>query len=108
MGVSRTMKAVSLIAAAAVFAALPVFGQDPCTQTTKLNASGNGAQSWNGTKGATTLGGSGDDAYGVETWTEAGGSATKFTWFGPNQGGGFAFRAEWTNSTDYLGRFLGY
>jgi len=85
---------------------VPVFAQDPCSQTAKLNANGNGAQSWNGTKSATTLGNQNtDDAYGVETWTEAGGNATKFTWFGPNQGGGFAFRAEWTNSTDYLGRF---
>jgi len=81
------------------------FEQDPCSQTAKLNANAQGAQSWNGTKEATVLGGSGDDAYGVEAWTEAGGNATKLTWFGPNQGGGYAFRAEWTNSTDYLGRF---
>jgi predicted secreted protein len=87
--------------------ALPafVFGQDPCSQSTQLSATASGAQSWTGKKGATTVGGSGDDAYGVETWTEAGGDATKFTWYGPNQGGGYAFRAEWTNSTDYLGRF---
>jgi endo-1,4-beta-xylanase len=81
------------------------FAEDACLQNTSLNATATGAQTWTGKKGATTLGGSGDDAYGVETWTEAGGDATKFTWFGPNQGGGFAFRAEWTNSTDYLGRF---
>ena len=82
-----------------------LWAQDPCTQTTKLNASASGAQTWNGTKSATTVGGSGDDAYGVEAWTEMGGDATKLTWFGPNQGGGYAFRAEWTSSTDYLGRF---
>ena len=81
------------------------FAEDACLQNTPLNATATGAQTWTGKKGATTLGGSGDDAYGVETWTEAGGDATKFTWFGPNQGGGFAYRAEWTNSTDYLGRF---
>jgi len=51
------------------------------------------------------VGGSGDDAYGVEAWTETGGNATKLKWFGPSQGGGYAFRAEWTNSTDYLGKF---
>jgi len=101
----RIIKAVSLMAAVAVIAALPAFGQDPCSQTTKLNASASGAQSWTGTKGATQLGGSGDDAYGVEAWAEAGGGQTKLTWYGPNQGGGFAFKAEWTNSEDYLGRF---
>jgi len=91
--------------AIALCLATTVFAQDPCSQTTKLNANAQGAQSWNGTKGATTLGGSGDDAYGVEAWAEAGGGQTKLTWYGPNQGGGFAFRAEWTNSEDYLGRF---
>jgi len=81
------------------------FAEDPCLQTEPLNATASGAQSWNGTKNATNVGGSGDDAYGVEAWAEAGGGQTKLTWFGPNQGGGFAFRAEWTNSEDYLGRF---
>jgi len=85
---------------------VPLWAQtDPCSQSTQLSATAQGAQSWNGTKSATTVGGSGDDAYGVEAWTEAGGTATKLTWYGPNQGGGHAFRAEWTNSTDYLGRF---
>jgi len=81
------------------------FAQDPCSQSTQLSATAPGAQSWTGKKGATALGGNADDTYGVETWTEAGGDATKFTWYGPDQGGGYAFRAEWTNSTDYLGRF---
>jgi len=85
--------------------ATPLFAADACSQDTPLSATATGVQTWTGKKGATTLGGSGDDAYGVETWTEAGGDATKFTWFGPNQGGGFAYKAEWTNSTDYLGRF---
>jgi len=79
------------------------FGFNPCDQTAKLS----GGTTWNGTKGVTNLFGSGDDVIGVEAWTEAGGSATKLTWFGQNQGGGSAFRAEWTNSTDYLGR-IGY
>ncbi|MDR2693439.1 MAG: hypothetical protein LBB74_04395, partial [Chitinispirillales bacterium] len=111
MCTSRFSKAGALFAATAMAmaVALPafVFGDDPCTQSNQLSATASGAQSWNGTKSATTLSGSGDDAYGVEAWTEAGGSATKLTWYGPNQGGGYAFRAEWTNSTDYLGR-LGY
>jgi len=99
------MKKFTIALCFAITFALPVFAQDPCSQTTKLSTSAQGVQTWNGTKGATTVGGSGDDAYGVEAWTEAGGNATKLTWFGPNQGGGYAFRAEWTNSTDYLGRF---
>jgi hypothetical protein len=105
MGAKKVIPAVIAAVAVAVVGALPVFGQDPCSQTTKLSTTASGVQTWNGTKGATTVGGSGDDAYGVEAWTEAGGNATKLTWFGPNQGGGYAFRAEWTNSTDYLGRF---
>jgi len=84
------------------------FAEDPCLQTDPLSATATGVQYWNGTIGATVLNNStGDNAYGVEAWTEAGGDKTKLTWFGPNQGGGYAFRAEWTNSTDYLGR-LGY
>ncbi len=91
------------------FAIAFAFADDPCSEANskKLNASASGVQTFNGTKGATVLYGSGDDAIGVEAWTEAGGDKTKLTWFGQSQGGGSAFRAEWTNSTDYLGR-LGY
>jgi len=86
---------------------VPAFAQDPCLETAKLNASASGAKTWNGTIGAEAgkVGGSGDDTYGVEAWTEAGGSATSLTWFGPNQGGGYAFKANWSASEDYLGRF---
>jgi uncharacterized repeat protein (TIGR02543 family) len=107
MGAKKVISAVITAVAVAVVGALPVFGDDPCSQAngTALNASATGVRTWNGTVNATTVGGSGDDAYGVEAWTEAGGTATKLTWYGPNQGGGYAFRAEWTNSTDYLGRF---
>ncbi len=99
------MKKLAITLCLAITFAVPVFAQDPCSQSTKLSTTASGVQTWNGTKGATTVGGSGDDAYGVEAWTESGGNATKLTWFGPNQGGGYAFRAEWTNSRDYLGRF---
>jgi len=44
--------------------------------------------------------------YGYEIWA-AGGSNNKLIWFGPNQGGGAAFRAEWTYPNDFLGR-VGY
>jgi len=87
--------------------AVSAFAVDPCLETAKLNANATDVKTWNGTVGATSIGGNGDDTYGVEAWTQAGGNATKLTWYGPNQGGGYAFRAEWTNSTDYLGR-LGY
>ena len=97
------MKKFAIASCLAITFALPAWSQDPCSQTTKLT----GGTTYNGTKGATVLYGSGDDAIGVEAWTEAGGSATKLTWYGQNQGGGSAFRAEWTNSTDYLGR-VGY
>jgi len=97
---------VFIAVAIVVAGALPTFGEDPCLQTTKLDPSKTGVQSWTGKKGSEVLGNKGtDDAYGVETWTEAGGDKTKFTWYGPNQGGGFAYKAEWTESTDYLGRF---
>jgi hypothetical protein len=100
------MKKFAIALCLAATFSTPLFAEDPCLQTDKLDPNATGVQSWNGKKGATTLGNNGtDDAYGVETWTEAGGDKTKFTWFGPNQGGGFAFRAEWTESTDYLGRF---
>ncbi|MDR2582919.1 MAG: glycoside hydrolase family 11 protein [Fibromonadaceae bacterium] len=97
------MKKVAIALCLAITFTVSVFAQNPCDQTTKLT----GGTTYNGTKGATVLYGSGDDAIGVEAWTEAGGNATKLTWYGQNQGGGSAFRAEWTNSTDYLGR-VGY
>jgi len=45
--------------------------------------------------------------YGYEIWSAGGGNNNKLIWYGPNQGGGAAFRAEWSNSNDFLGR-LGY
>jgi len=44
--------------------------------------------------------------YGYEMWTQ-GGNNNKFIWYGPSQGGGAAFRAEWNNPNDFLGR-IGY
>ena len=41
--------------------------------------------------------------YGYEMWT-AGGNNNKLIWYGPDQGGGAAFRAEWNNPNDFLGR----
>jgi endo-1,4-beta-xylanase len=44
--------------------------------------------------------------YGYEIWTQ-GGNNNKMIWFGPDQRGGAAFRAEWNEPNDFLGR-LGY
>jgi endo-1,4-beta-xylanase len=45
----------------------------------------------------------GDSPYGYEMWTQ-GGNDNKLIWFGPDQGGGAAFRAEWNNPNIFLGR----
>jgi len=47
-----------------------------------------------------------ESPYGYEMWTE-GGNDNKLIWYGPNQKGGAAFRAEWKNPHDFLGR-VGY
>ena len=44
--------------------------------------------------------------YGYEIWA-AGGTDNKLIWYGPSQGGGAAFRAEWNKPNDFLGR-VGY
>jgi len=44
--------------------------------------------------------------YGYEMWTN-GGNNNKLIWYGPNERGGAAFRAEWNNPNDFLGR-VGY
>jgi len=48
----------------------------------------------------------GSPHYGYEMWTQ-GGNNNKLIWFGPDQRGGAAFRAEWNNPNDFLGR-VGY
>jgi len=44
--------------------------------------------------------------YGYEIWTQ-GGNNNKLIWYGPTERGGAAFRAEWNNPDDFLGR-IGY
>jgi len=41
--------------------------------------------------------------YSYEMWTQ-GGNNNKLIWFGPDHRGGAAFRAEWNNPNDFLGR----
>ena len=84
----------------------PLFAQvDPCDETAKLSQSASGVQTYTGnSNGNSNLPNS---PYGYEMWTKSGGNTNKLIWFGPNQGGGAAFRTEWTNSDDFLGR-VGY
>jgi len=65
---------------------------DPATQTTQLTG---GTLLLNYTAGNKNLP---DSPYGYETWDTSEGkskSSNKFTWYGANQGGGGAFKAEW-------------
>jgi len=70
---------------------------DPDTQTTKLTG---GITFEANSRGNKPLSGS---PYGYEMWTQ-GGNNNKLIWFGPDQGGGAAFRAEWNDPDDFLGR----
>jgi len=73
----------------------------PCLQTAKLSRTAQEVQTFNSNSdGDVPLAGS---SYGYEMWTE-GGNNNSLLWFGPNQGGGAAFRTEWNNAHDYLGR----
>ena len=47
-----------------------------------------------------------ESPYCYEMWT-AGGDNNKLIWYGPEKGGGAAFRAEWNDPDDFLGR-VGY
>jgi len=73
-------------------------------QTARLNPTAKGVQTFRSNSGGNVpLAGS---PYGYEMWTQGGNNNT-LLWFGSNQGGGAAFRTEWNNPNDYLGR-LGY
>jgi len=74
---------------------------DPSTQTTPLTG---GTQLLSYTSGSKPLT---DSPYSYETWdfSNGVGSTNKFTWYGPDQGGGGAFKAEWNSY--FLAR-LGY
>jgi endo-1,4-beta-xylanase len=71
---------------------------------TELDSNASGVQIFTANSGGNkSLSGT---SYGYEMWTE-GGNNNKLIWYGPNQGGGAAFRAEWNNPNDFLGR-IGY
>ena len=100
----KKLFAAALVCAASVTVAFGQAAVDPCTETTKLSQSATGVQTFtsnsSGNKPLT------DSPYGYEMWTE-GGNNNKLIWFGPDQGGGAAFRTEWNEPNDYLGR-IGY
>jgi hypothetical protein len=100
------MKSLFKVLCLAAASAAPLFAQtvDPCAQTAKLSQTASGVQTFtSNSNGNKALSGS---PYGYEMWTE-GGNNNKLMWFGPNQGGGAAFRTEWNSPNDYLGR-VGY
>ena len=70
---------------------------DTSSQNTKSNQQVAFTANSNGNR---PLGGS---PYGYEMWTQ-GGNNNKLIWFGPDQRGGAAFRAEWNEPNDFLGR----
>ena len=74
---------------------------DPCMQTARLNPTAQEVQTFTkNSNGNVPLAGS---PYGYEMWTEKG-NDNLLLWFGPDQGGGAAFRTEWNNPRVYLGR----
>jgi Glycosyl hydrolases family 11. len=101
------MKKLAIALCFAIAFATPLFGQDACSQNSPLSSSASGVKTFtSSTNGNVSLGGSGNTAYGYEMWTE-GGNNNKLIYYGPNQGGGYAYRAEWNNPDDFLGR-IGY
>jgi len=73
---------------------------NPATTNTQLTG-GTNFTSGGGNKSLT------NSPYGVEVWIDAGGGSASFTWYGANQGGGAAFKANWASPDDFLGR-IGY
>jgi endo-1,4-beta-xylanase len=79
-------------------------GDQPVFPTTPLDINAAGVQTFTSNSGGNkSLTGS---PYGYEMWTD-GGNNNKLIWYGPSQGGGAAFKAEWSNPKDFLGR-VGY
>ena len=85
-----------------IIISLSIFAQgiDPCTQNTPLTGGTAFTVNSNGSKPFS------NSPFSYEIWTQ-GGSNNRLTWYGTNQGGGAAFKAEWNNPNDYLGR-VGY
>jgi len=98
------MKKLAVTLCLAIIFAVPVFGQDACSQSTKLSNPSKTITS----NGTGDLSGSGNTKIHYEMWTNGGAQGSnKLIWYGADKGGGAAFRAEWANPNDYLGR-IGY
>ena len=77
--------------------------QDPCTQSTKLT---DGVRLQK--RGNAGTGPLAETPYHYEMWCDRrGAEGVDMYWYGANQGGGAAFRAEWTRPDVFLGR-VGY
>ena len=74
--------------------------ESPGKQVTELN---DGWVFTGNSEGNKSLPGS---PYGYEMWSQTG-DDTRLIWYGPDQRGGAAFRAEWNNAHIFLGR-VGY
>jgi endo-1,4-beta-xylanase len=79
---------------------------DNFTITIIDGSSGGGGDGGVQTITANGMGALSGSPYHYEMWTE-GGSGNKLIWYGPTERGGAAFRAEWNEPNDYLGR-IGY
>nr|AGS52642.1 xylanase [uncultured bacterium contig00043] len=81
---------------------------DPATQTAPLDPDMNGVRKYSGnSSGNQSLPGS---PYGYEIYVESGKNIkTNLMWYGPNQGGGAAFKADWSASerANFIAR-IGY
>jgi endo-1,4-beta-xylanase len=100
------MKNIKLLGIA-VFAVFCLSAMTTCMTTCKQSDDDNttgGQQTFTANSGGNkALSGS---PYGYEMWTQ-GGNNNKLIWYGPDERGGAAFRAEWNNPNDFLGR-VGY
>jgi len=90
----------SLLAACTVSKQQATQTIEPCIQNTKLSGETAFTGNSNGNKPL------GNSPYGYEMWSQ-GGTDNRLIWYGANQGGGAAFRVEWNNPNDFLGR-VGY
>jgi len=101
MSIKKILTAALVCAAATV-----AFGQavDVCSQTTQLT----GGTEINLNQDSQQMGAISGTPYHFEIWVDQGrAQGAKLNLYGAGKGGGGAFRADWDNNNDYLGR-VGY
>ena len=84
-------------------ASLPLFAQDPCSQTTQLT----GGTTISLTTQTQRTGNITGTAYHFEAWKNGSTGSGTLVYYGAGKGGGAAYKVEWTNPNDFLGR-IGY